>query len=68
MSNEVVWFVLASDLQRVGPGGGTASENITVHEVPFAEIRAWLGQRERQGALLAAKLFTGLYFANEAWG
>jgi ADP-ribose pyrophosphatase len=68
MSNELVWFVLASDLQKVGPGGGTPSENITVHEIPFAEARAWLKKRESEGVLVAAKLFTGLYFAHEAWG
>lgn len=68
MSNELVWFVLASDLKRVGPGGGVAGENITVHEIPFAQARAWLRQRESEGILVAAKLFTGLYFAHEAWG
>ena len=68
MTNELVRFVLASDLTKVGPGGGTPSEDIVVHEVPLGEARAWLTERERQGMLLAAKLFAGLYFAHEAWG
>jgi len=36
--------------------------------VPLREARAWLTERERQGTLLAAKIFAGLYFAHEAWG
>ena len=32
------------------------------------EARAWLSERERQGTLLAAKIFAGLFFAHEAWG
>lgn len=68
MTDEMVRFVLAWDLVKVGAGGGIASEDITVHEVPLAEARAWLNERERQGCVLAAKVFAGLYFAHEAWG
>jgi len=68
LTNELVRFVLASDLTKVGKGGGTPSEDIRVHEVPLGEARAWLTEREGQGTLLAAKLFAGLYFAHEAWG
>ena len=68
MTSELVRFVLASDLTKVGAGGGTPSENIRVHEVPLRDARAWLAERERQGLVLAAKVFAGLYFAHEAWG
>ena len=68
LTSELVRFILASDLTKVGKGGGTPSENIRVHEVALAEARAWLTERERQGTLLAAKIFAGLYFAHEAWG
>jgi ADP-ribose pyrophosphatase len=68
MTDEMVNFVLAWDLVRVGAGGGTPSEDITVHEVPLGEARTWLNERERQGCVLAAKVFAGLYFAHEAWG
>jgi ADP-ribose pyrophosphatase len=68
MTNEMVRFILASDLTKVGAGGGTPSENIRVHEVALGEARAWLRERERQGTPLAAKIFAGLYFAHEAWG
>jgi ADP-ribose pyrophosphatase len=68
MTNELVRFILASDLTKVGKGGGTPSEDIRVHEVVLREARAWLTERERQGTLLAAKVFAGLFFAHEAWG
>ena len=68
MTNEMVHFVLAWNLVRVAPGGGGDNENIIVHEVPIGEARAWLQARERDGLVIAAKIFAGLYFANERWG
>jgi len=68
MANEFVHFVLAWNLDRVGPGGGVDNEDIVVHEVPIAEARTWLRAREREGLVIAAKVFAGLYFANERWG
>ncbi|HEX7505349.1 MAG TPA: NUDIX hydrolase [Polyangia bacterium] len=68
MANEMVHFVLAWNLDRLGPGGGVDGENIVVHEVPITEARAWLRQQERNGLVIAAKVFAGLYFANERWG
>jgi ADP-ribose pyrophosphatase len=68
MANEIVHFVLAWDLVRVGPGGGVAGESITVHEVPLAGAHAWLQEQERSGRVIAAKVFAGLYFAHRRWG
>jgi ADP-ribose pyrophosphatase len=68
MANELVHFVLAWNLVRVGQGGGVAGEDITVHEVPLGEVRDWLTAREEEGLLVAAKLYAGLYFAVERWG
>jgi ADP-ribose pyrophosphatase len=67
MANEFVHFILAWNLDRVGPGGGVDNEDIVVHEVPMGEARAWLRARERDGLIIAAKVFAGLYFANERW-
>jgi len=67
MANELVHFVLAWDLVRVGPGGGIAGEDITVHEVALADARAWLRERERSGLVVAAKVYAGLFFAGERW-
>ncbi len=68
MANEMVHFVLAWNLDRVGPGGGIDGEDIVVHDVPIEKARAWLKERERKGLVIAAKVFAGLYFANEKWG
>jgi ADP-ribose pyrophosphatase len=68
MANERVHFVLAWNLDRVGPGGGVDNENIVVHEVPMGEARTWLREQEGKGLVIAAKVFAGLYFANERWG
>jgi ADP-ribose pyrophosphatase len=67
MANEMVHFVLAWNLNRVGPGGGIDNENIVVHEVPIADARPWLREQERKGLVIASKVFAGLYFANEKW-
>jgi ADP-ribose pyrophosphatase len=63
MTSEVLSFFLATDLDRIGDGGGTGAEQIRVHEVPIAELAPWLRQRESEGRLLSATLFTGLALA-----
>jgi ADP-ribose pyrophosphatase len=67
MANEMVHFILAWNLDRVGPGGGVDNENIVVHEVPIGKARAWLREQQGKGLVIAAKVFAGLYFANERW-
>ncbi|MFC5740571.1 NUDIX hydrolase [Dyella tabacisoli] len=62
MSTEIIAFVRAWDLQKVGPGGGDESENIIVHEVPRLEAGAWLFARAREGYSIDPKLFAGLWF------
>lgn len=68
MANELVHFVLAWDLVRVGDGGGVAGEKIAAHEVPLDEAHAWLRQQEHGGRVIAAKVYAGLYFAHRRWG
>jgi ADP-ribose pyrophosphatase len=68
LANELVHFVLAWNLDRVGRGGGVEGEDIVVHEVPMADVPVWLRQREAEGLILAAKVYAGLYFATERWG
>ena len=62
MSTEMITFVRALGLQRVGPGGGDESENIVVHEIPLGEAGAWLFEREAAGYSIDPKLFAGLWF------
>ena len=62
MSSEMISFVRAWDLQKVGPGGGDDSENIVVHEVPRTQAGAWLFARAAEGYSIDPKLFAGLWF------
>ena len=62
MSTEMIAFVRAWDLEKVGPGGGDESENIVVHEVPRKEAGAWLFARAAEGYSVDPKLFAGLWF------
>lgn len=62
MSTEMIAFVRARDLQKIGPGGGDETENIVVHEVPRREAGAWLFARAAEGYSIDPKLFAGLWF------
>ena len=66
MSTEMITFVRAWDLEKVGPGGGDESENIVVHEVPRREAGAWLFARAAEGYSIDPKLFAGLWFIEHA--
>src|SRR5690242_14762862 len=66
MSTEMIAFVRAHDLVRVGDGGGDATENIVVHEVPRREAGAWLFARAAEGYSVDPKLFAGLWFLEHA--
>ena len=62
MSTEMITFVRAHDLTRVHAGGGDTTEQITVHEIAFENVRNWLNNKQRQGYSLDPKLYAGLYF------
>lgn len=66
MSTEMITFVRAWDLQKVGPGGGDETENIVVHEVPRRDAGAWLFERAAEGYSIDPKLFAGLWFIEHA--
>jgi ADP-ribose pyrophosphatase len=63
MSSEILTFFRATGLEKVGAGGGVASENISVIEVPLDEIDTWLMAKARAGATIAVKVWAGLWFA-----
>ena len=62
MSTEMIAFVRAWELEKVGPGGGDETENIVVHEVPRRDAGAWLFARAAAGYSIDPKLFAGLWF------
>jgi ADP-ribose pyrophosphatase len=66
MSTEMMHFVRALDLRRVGEGGGDDTENIIVHEVPRTEAGEWLRGKAGEGYSIDPKLFAGLWFLEHA--
>lgn len=66
MSTEMITFVRAHALTRVGPGGGDESEHIVVHEIPRTEAAQWLMARAADGYSIDPKLFAGLWFIEHA--
>ena len=63
VSDEVVSFFHARGLTRVGAGGGDETEDITVHEVPLAGLRAFLAAQQAQGRAIDPKIYAGLFLA-----
>jgi hypothetical protein len=48
-----------------GRGGGDATEDIRVHEVPVDSVLAWLGAQEVHGVLVDLKVYAALYFCQK---
>jgi ADP-ribose pyrophosphatase len=56
MVSESFTLVRAHGLTRVGPGGGTASEDITVHRVPLTGLASAIADWRGQGLAIDVKL------------
>jgi ADP-ribose pyrophosphatase len=56
MVSESFTLVRAFDLAKVGPGGGTESEAITVHRVPLAGVAQAVAQWREQGLAIDVRL------------
>lgn len=63
LTDEVVTFMLAGNLEPVGAGGGDASEDIVVHRIAGGDINRWLRQRHDQGIAVDPKVYTALYWS-----
>ncbi|MGH8154775.1 MAG: NUDIX hydrolase [Rhodanobacteraceae bacterium] len=66
MSTEMMHFVRALDLRKIGAGGGDATEDIVVHEVPRDEAGKWLHAMADKDYSIDPKLFAGLWFLEHA--
>ena len=64
LTSEVISFILASDLRRVGPGGGDETEDIEVHTVPLDQADDWLNRKHAAGMSLDPKIFAALHWLN----
>jgi ADP-ribose pyrophosphatase len=64
MTSERIAFVRATGLTRVHAGGGDASEDIVVHEIPLDEAPRWLAQKMAEGFAMDPKLWAGLWLVD----
>ncbi len=62
LSDEKMTFFRATDLRKTDLGGGDASEEIVVHEVPADRLPAWLTERAARGVLIDLKVYSALPF------
>jgi len=60
ITSELVSLYRARGVRKIGDGGGVGGEDITVHLVALRGIEDWL--KTREGVLVDAKLWSGLYF------
>ncbi len=65
LTDELVTMFRAENLTRKHAGGGDETEDITVHEIPLAEVRQWLFAQRDAGKLVDARVFSAIYFVSE---
>lgn len=65
ITDERLTILVASELRRVGPGGGVNGEEITVHAIPLAEVPAWLAAQQAAGKVIDLKIWAGLWHAHQ---
>ena len=56
MVSESFTLFRARGLTRVGDGGGTPGEDITVHRVPLDQIDSWIADRRAEGYAIDVKI------------
>lgn len=67
VATDMLTVYYATDLKKVGDGGGDESEQITVHVIPFAQVDAWLESQISQGKYVDLKVYAGLYYLKSKW-
>ena len=66
MSDEIITFVLARGLRRVGPGGGDDSEDIEVSAIALDRVDDWLAAQAAAAKPIDPKVFTALYWLQQS--
>lgn len=65
MLSESFILLQAHDLQKVGDGGGTESENIAVHRIPLSSLRSFVEEWQRAGNAVDAKV--AILLGSQLW-
>jgi ADP-ribose pyrophosphatase len=64
LSDEQVHMFRAHGCRQTGPGGGDASEDITVHRIAVTQLPQWLQQQQEQARQVDPKIYAALYWIN----
>lgn len=64
LCDEILTLYIAHGLRKVHDGPTDDSEKITLHEIPLADVEAFIRQQRQAGKQIDLKLFSALYFAN----
>ena len=59
---DIVSIMRATQIRKVGKGGGDETESIRVHKVPLAKVDRWLTRKQQKGVLVDPKIYAGLYW------
>lgn len=62
LTDEMISFFLMTGLTKTGEGGGDASEDIIVHEVPLTAMPGWLEEHRQAGWAIDPKIYVGLFW------
>lgn len=62
LTDEMISFFLMTGLTKTSAGGGDASEDILVHEVPLTAMPEWLEGRRQSGWAIDPKIYVGLFW------
>lgn len=65
VSSDLMYFIRAVGIEKVGAGGGDATEEIKVHAIKLSQADQWLRKKAKEGVLICPRLYAGLYFLNK---
>ncbi len=66
LTSECITLVRATGLRKIGAQMPDGEEQITLHEIPLAEVEAFLATRVEAGDLIDPKVYAALYFLTRA--
>ncbi len=58
MVSESFFLIKATELEKVGDGGGVDGEDITVHRVPIGSIDTFLAEKRKEGCGVDVRVMT----------
>jgi ADP-ribose pyrophosphatase len=63
LTDELITLFRAVGLTKQGDGAGDGSEQITLHEIPLADVEPWLAEQVAAGKTVDLKVYAALRWA-----